>query len=157
MTRGGTKILDKFVRYNRIKTKANVKDFFLELPTWQLEVRRSQSHLHSASFSDTKVSTSTKNVNEERLVTNLNAQRECALRTETLKQLASINQRYAYYADLLRYRWINGWSIKKACEALADKYDIDYIAERTFTTHQELAACAFAAICPRDLRVLKGT
>jgi len=145
----------KNAQYDKNKTCANVKEYLQDFHDWELEAHRSSNYLKSPDMSAAKVTSSMKNTTEERTLAGVNAKFECDQRLDTLELLASLNRQDAYYSDLLKFRWIYGWSVKKVCEKLAAKYDIAYIAERTYDTHLKLASCEFAAICPRELRVFK--
>lgn len=137
------------------QTRRNAKQFLKDYHDWKLESYRFQSWIQSPNLSSSHASGSVTNSTEERVVASANAEFECSLRLKTLEQLTQSGPKGAYYADLLRFRWLNKWSVKKVCEALADKYNVDFIAERTYATHQNIALWEFAIICPRNLMVKK--
>lgn len=111
--------MKNYEQFDKKKTCANAKMFLKDYHDWQLENQRFKGWLKSPDLTSTKVDVTSKNTMEDRLVDSANAEYECALRSKTLDVLAAISPQDAYYADLLRFRLINRWSVKKVCEELA--------------------------------------
>lgn len=126
------------------QTQKNAKIFLKEYRKWKLQSMRFHNWM-IAEYGETPKDTSEAT----------KADYECALRTKTLEQLAQIDDRCHFLSDLLVFRYVNNWMVVKVCSELADKYNLDYIAERTYTNHLNEALWNFAVICPRDLMMKK--
>ena len=69
---------------------------------------------------------------------------ECYLRTHTIQVMHNDTENVAFLANILRLRYLNGYTITKTCFKLA-------ISERSFTRRQNEALLAFALVCPFNL------
>lgn len=123
---------------NKKSTIQNVKSFLKDYNKW---------HLKSMEFS-TWLDSSTNTSESSQLS---KAEMECQLRIQTLAIMRRADQQTAFLADLLNYRFIKGWQVKKVCESLAEQYQLGYVAERTFHRYQNQALLIFALTCPRSL------
>lgn len=145
--------------YNSVNYTATIKktrEFLADYHMWHVEAAHFSSWVKSPSNFGTPSYHSTENTVENRVVDQANAQFECELRTKTLEQLATVDNESALLSDLLLFRWINNWSVKKTCTELAEKYQRGFIAERTYANYLKKALWEFAVICPRDLFVQKS-
>lgn len=77
---------------------------------------------------------------------------ECRLRSDTLSLLSEdSNKDVRYLANILRLRFIKGYSVTMICRELL-------ISERSFTRHQNKALFVFALACPlAQLAVFKSS
>lgn len=130
---------------DRLATINNTKAFLKEYQSWYLQKRKIESWKR---FDFSKEASLSK---EKIAKINL----ECELRTQTLSVMKSTNENLAFLADILEMRYIKLFQLKKVCTLLADKYELDYISERTLSRYQNEALLIFALACPRDLTVLK--
>lgn len=80
---------------------------------------------------------------------------ECRLRERPLQLLDSLGPHEAFSADLLRARFLKRWSASKTSLFLVQKYNLSYLAERTFFRYQKQALWTFAGVCPQNLLVKK--
>ncbi|GAX06823.1 hypothetical protein IWT25_02170 [Secundilactobacillus pentosiphilus] len=141
---------------DRDATVQNAKKFLMEYHDWKIEAARFSLSLQSPVISDMPSAPSHGNTQENTIVGKANAQFECSVRLNTIHLLGSIDDDNALLADLLEYRFINGWRVKKVCERLAEKYGLGYLAERTYNDYQNKALWTFAIVCPiSSVRVKK--
>ena len=108
--------------YNSVDYTATIKktrEFLADYHMWHVEAAHFSSWVKSPSNFGTPSYHSTENTVENRVVDQANAQFECELRTKTLEQLATVDNESALLSDLLLFRWINNWSVKKTCTELA--------------------------------------
>lgn len=83
------------------------------------------------------------------------ALKECHLREQPLQMLGKLGPHEAFAADLLKTRFLKRWSTSKTSQFLARKYDLGYLADRTFFRDQKQALWKFAGVCPQNLLVKK--
>jgi len=146
---------DTYTNIDQTATRTNVKDFLTKYHMWHVEAKHFSSSLQSPSNFGTPSHHSTDNTVENRVVNQANAQFECELRTKTLQQLATVDSESAFFSDLLFFRWINNWTVRKTCDELATKYQKGFISERTYANYLKTALWEFAIVCPRNLFVQK--
>ncbi len=145
-----------FGMLDREATVQSAKRFLMEYQDWKIEAARFTLSLQSPVISDMPSAPSHDNTQENTIVGKANAQFECSIRLNTIHLMGSIDDDNALLADLLEYRFINGWRVKKVCERLAEKYDLGYLAERTYNDYQNKALWTFAIVCPiSSVRVKK--
>lgn len=145
-----------FGMLDRDATIQNAKQYLAEYHDWKIEAARFTLSLQSPTISDMPGSPSHGNSQEDKVIGKANAQYECSIRMNTIHLMGSIDDDNAMLADLLEYRFINKWKVKKVCERLADKYDLGYLAERTYNDYQNKALWTFAIVCPSaSIRVKK--
>jgi hypothetical protein len=131
---------DLYTNVNRTATTQQAKRFLKEYRTWRLGASRFHKQI---SPSNPQVSDTA------------SANFECALRIKTIEALRTIDAQSTMHADLLYFRYINNWSVTKVSTKIAEKYELTYIAERTYTNHLNKALWEFAVVCPRNLFVYK--
>ena len=146
---------DIYKNIDRTSTIRETKEFLNDYQMWHIQATHFSSWIKSPGNFGTLSDHSTENTVENRVVDQANAQFECELRTKTLEQLSTIDGESALLSDLLFFRWINHWTVKKTCIELASKYHRDFISERTYANYLKKALWEFAIICPRNLLVKK--
>lgn len=144
-----------YANIDQRKTIQEAKQFLKDYHMWKVEAARFHSWVKSPTLSSLPQVTGKTNGVEARMTEAANAGFECDLRVKTLNQLASLDKESAMYADLLRFRYIEGWLVTKVANQLATKYELGYMAERTYTNYLNKALWEFAIICPRDLMIMK--
>lgn len=142
-------MIDLYKDIDLKRTQNNAKAFLKEYRTWKLEYSRFHSWLAAGTVKTTDELKQKNNIEAAR------ADFECALRIKTLEQLAQVDDHCCFLSDLLFFRYINNWTVVKVCSKLAEKYELDYIAERTYTNYLHEALWSFAVICPHDLMAKK--
>ncbi|KAL3949376.1 hypothetical protein [Lentilactobacillus hilgardii] len=137
---------------DRKQTIKNAKQFLYEYRDWQLEAARFSFSLQSPMMDGMpKAQSDPRHTRQEdKMIKQATAKMECELRLKTIQLMSSIDDQNAFLADLLEYRFINHYTVKKCCERLAEKYDLNYLAERTYNDYQKQALWVFAIVCPRD-------
>lgn len=145
-----------FGALDRDATIQKAKEYLQDYHDWKIEAARFSLSLQSPTISDMPGSPSHSNHQEDTVIGKANAQYECEMRLKTIRLMGSIDDQNAMLADLLEYRFIDRWRVKKVCERLADKYELGYLAERTYNDYQNQALWTFALISPQaSLRITK--
>ncbi|WP_461241138.1 hypothetical protein [Paucilactobacillus sp. N302-9] len=79
------------------------------------------------------------------------AKYECTLIANTIDALRGIDERHDIYANLLKYRYINGMKVINVRKRLASDCDYKFtFPERTYNDLLHDAVWSFAMIYPRD-------
>lgn len=142
---------DLYQNIDQKKTIDHTKQFLKEFHVWKVESARFHSWLTASEYETTnEYSEKNKNIS---LPAAARARFECDLRIKTIQQLRSLGEKSAMYADLLEFRYIKEWSVVKVCDQLASKYQLGYMAERTYSNYLIKALWEFSIICPRNLMV----
>ena len=144
---------------DRKQTIQNARQFLYEYRDWKIKEARFSLSLQSPIMDGMPKAQSdpSHTRNEDKMIEQATAQKECEIRLKTIQLMSSIDDQNALLADLLEYRFINHYKVKKCCERLAEKYDLGYLPERTYNDYQKQALLVFALVCPRDtLRVKKS-
>lgn len=83
------------------------------------------------------------------------AQYECTLIANTIEALRGIDERHDIYANLLKYRYINGMKVIDVRKRLASDCDYEFeFPERTYNDLLHDAIWSFAIIYPKeDVRI----
>lgn len=124
-------------------TIQNAKQFLKDYSTWNLKMLRWQQLSQFRDLTPTEKRQATK------------ATLECQLREKTLVLMNEADETTSFFSDLLTWRYLNGWSVTKVCQRLADHHQLDYLSERTYMRDQQRAMLRFAKLCPRDLVIRK--
>lgn len=146
-------MLTLYSNINKTKTKQNVKTFLTEYHAWHLEQARFSLWFNTVSEDNHNGL----NISSFSITSKARASFECQLRLKTLAQLTQISEHSAFLSQLLTYRYIQEFSVKKTCEKLAEGDDNQsiFITERSFSNYLNEALWEFAIVCPRNLMVKK--
>ena len=126
-------------------TERATKDFLMNYQRWQFQLNKAILLLQQPQLDNRQLV-------QRRYQ---KALKECHLREQPLQALCKLGSQEAFAADLLRARFLKRWSTSKTSQFLAQKYDLDYLADRTFFRDQKQALWKFAGVCPQNLLVKK--
>ncbi|KRM40373.1 hypothetical protein [Lentilactobacillus parafarraginis] len=126
-------------------TERATKDFLMNYQRWQFQLNKAILLLQQPQLDNRQLV-------QRRYQ---KALKECHLREQLLQVLGKLGPHEAFAADLLRARFLKRWSTSKTSQFLAQKYDLDYLADRTFFRDQKQALWKFAGVCPQNLLVKK--
>ncbi|MBZ2205584.1 MAG: hypothetical protein ABF481_10855 [Liquorilactobacillus satsumensis] len=126
-------------------TERATKDFLMSYQQWRFQLNKAILLLQQPQLDD-------RSLVQWRYQ---HALKECHLREQPLQMLGKLGPHEAFAADLLKTRFLKRWSTSKTSQFLARKYDLGYLADRTFFRDQKQALWKFAGVCPQNLLVKK--
>lgn len=143
-----------FAKLNKEATKAAFKAYLLESKDWCLKAKQYFPGLHSPSMDGQPHGTPAEH--DKQFVEHAEADFEYKRRLACCDQLASIGEDEEELADILRHRYIKGWSAIRTMMYINDKYN-EALDGRSYRRKQDLALWEGALVCPDDsVRILKG-